>query len=354
MSPSKTLFLRVSKTLLRLSGARLIYFHSMQSLLQEISRLYGLELSFVEKANKGILTENYILADEVTKYFLKKYSFDNEARVQEVHSAKKWFSDNGVPVILPIKNSADTYFFFENAYYALFPFVLGYHIEQLEHTEVSVRSLGRNLGLLHVAGSKSKLPIVSHFKPWNKEASLKVINSCIEKLQEIDSPNSLDFAVLEESFAKKKLVEENILLFEDFNFKSDHLIHGDFLDHNVFFNEAGEVTHIFDFEKTEYAPCVYELIRCMMYSFLSKEITHRELGLAKAYLSAYSEIYPMSSLEIKNGIDFYYIKMIHTMWLVSEAYIQGNKKVVPFLADGIRRFEYLTYHRDDLKKFLTE
>ncbi len=71
-------------------------------LLQKIKRIYGFTISASEKVTKGYLSENFILYEGTLRFFLKKYRFSDPQRVREVHSAKHYFAEGGIPVILPV------------------------------------------------------------------------------------------------------------------------------------------------------------------------------------------------------------------------------------------------------------
>lgn len=122
----------------------------MENLISKINHLYGLQLHSSEKVTKGFLSENHILLSDNNKYFLKKYRFDRQERIEEIHSAKKYFADGGIPVILPITNTeGNTFFLFENGYFALFPFVSGIQLERGTLTDTAIISLGKMLGKIH-------------------------------------------------------------------------------------------------------------------------------------------------------------------------------------------------------------
>jgi hypothetical protein len=98
----------------------------MEGLIKEINRRYCLKAHFINKVDKGFLTENHILFDSTNKYFLKRYRFDKKEKIEEIHNAKKYFAQGGIPVILPIiHKEGNTFLFFDGAYFALFPFVDG-------------------------------------------------------------------------------------------------------------------------------------------------------------------------------------------------------------------------------------
>ena len=125
----------------------------MKLLLAKIFDNYGLDLNLRELVAKGFLSENYILSNGEKRYFLKKYRFDSAERVREVHLAKKYFVDGGIPVISPISDKeGNTFFLFESRYFSLFPFISDRQLERGSLAETAIISLGQMLGRIHVFG----------------------------------------------------------------------------------------------------------------------------------------------------------------------------------------------------------
>ncbi len=327
----------------------------MEEILRKINELYQLDVSSSEKVEKGFLSDNYFLSNSKTKFFLKKYRFDNGNRIIEVHSSKKYFADGGIPVILPISQiDGSTLFEHEGSYYALFPFVKGRHIDRGNLTETSIASLGKMLGKIHHLGKESKLVIDDRFKIENREKVFKKIEDILEKISEVSSPDDFDKVALENVKMKRGLLLKNSITFEELGLHSDHLIHGDYLDHNVFFDEQDKVQWVFDFEKTNYSPRTYEFFRSMVYGLLCAEVTETDLKNARKYLDAYSSIYPISNDEVKRGLQLYFLKTIHGFWVESEHYLKGNTRVDHFLFDDHKRIKYLSDNLDELISALTK
>ncbi|MCX6716328.1 MAG: phosphotransferase [Candidatus Taylorbacteria bacterium] len=315
----------------------------MKDILEKINNLYGINVSSYEKVKGGFLSENYFLFAGANRFFLKKYRFDNQNRIAEVHASKKYFADGGIPVILPIPLlNRETFFEYDSAYYALFPFAEGKHMEKGELTEKAIISLGQTLGRIHILGKESKLAVEDYFKIEKDENVFKKIDDILIKISEVRNPSDFDKVALQSVKMKKELLLKNKMTFESLDLKCDHLIHGDYLDHNVFFDEGDNVKWVFDFEKTNYSPRTYELFRSMIYIFLSGDITKVALDNAKKYLDAYSSVYPISKDEIKRGFELYYIKTIHGFWVESEHYLKGNTRVDHFLFENYKRIKYLS------------
>lgn len=325
----------------------------MEKLISEISRLYGLQLHSSEKIDKGFLTENHILWDDHNKYFLKRYRFNRQDRIEEIHFVKKYFADGGIPVILPIINiQRSTYFIFENSFFALFPFISDTQLEKRSLTDIAVISLGEMLGKIHLLGKTSKILVKEKFEPWNREKALNKIEKIFFELNMITNRSEFDKLALDSITMKKKLIEANQIIYHDLALSSDHLIHGDYLDHNVFFGKDDKVSYVFDFEKANYSPRMYELFRSLAYIFLSDEVGEKELMQSKLYLDSYLSIYPTSKDELQRGLKLFYLKSIHGTWVEGEHYLNKNDRADELLRNDFHRVNYLSRNIEKLRMTL--
>ncbi len=323
----------------------------MEKLFGYIYELYGIKLSFLERVQKGYLSENHVLSDGDIKYFLKKYRFNNEEKILEIHSVKKYFSDGGIPVILPLSTKEGrTFFSFGGEFYAIFPFISGMQTEGKNLADSGIISLAEMLGKMHLWGKNSKLSLKSVFKPWNKEKTLKEISLIEAEIQKISQPSDFDVEALKGIQEKKNFILENSLVCENFNLPSDHLIHGDYLEHNVFFDKNNRASHIFDFEKAEYSPRTQELLRSMMFIFFNSGINEKDFKNARLYIDSYSDIYPLSRDELARGLKMFYTKSFHRVWVESEHYLKNNKRVDLFLKMDNDRIGYLSKNYEEFEK----
>lgn len=345
--------------------AKKVIYHNLAFLLDEIGQnpfdglldyikeAYNLGLHYSEKVNKGSLSENHILENEDGKYFLKQYRFDNAEKIEEIHAVKKYFASGGIPVILPFRiKDGKTFFSFGNKYYALFPFVSDIQLERGTLHQTAIISLGEMLGKIHLLGKDARLLVKDKFNPWSKEktlAKIDQINFEISKKTELDDFDKLALKSIDK---KRKLVEQSSISYEDLNLPSDHLIHGDFLDHNVFFGLDGKVSYVFDFEKTSYAPRAWEIFRSMMYSFLSDDTSENSIQRAKLYIDSYRKVYSVSNDELSRGLKLYYLKSIHGVWSESEHYLNNNNRADKFLETDFRRLQYLSENLHDFENKL--
>lgn len=317
----------------------------MDQLLKSITDAYGPALSFKQKVDKGFLSDNYVLVDSDGKqYFLKKYRFVNRDKIAEIHEVKKFFAAGGIPVILPINNvSGGSFVESGGCFYALFPFVVGRHLESVQLTDVTVISLAQTLAKMHLLGRNANVAVNNFFEGWSKDGSLLKVTQILSKLSEIKDKSDFDIRMEKHLLLKKSFIENNHKSYESFGFHNDHLLHGDYSVSNVFFDESGQVFFVFDFEMTVCAPRFYELFRAMMISvFGDGEINTKSLFLAKLFLASYLSIYPMSHEELERGLRAYCIRTFYSMWIEGEHYLKGNNRVDDLFRPNEIRTQYFS------------
>lgn len=322
-----------------------------------LHNLYSIDAILFEPVTKGMLSTNFIVHTDNKKYFLKCYRFNSESKIKEIHSIKQFFNKGGISVIMPIPtNTGKTYFDLESKFYTLFPFIAGHNYEHYGNTlpnEQTIVSLGKMCAKIHLCGRKSTLSVSKQFKAWDTNVSLENIRKILEIIAEIKDKNELDKKAQEGLLLKKKLLEQNTITFDSLGFKNDHLIHGDYLDHNVFFNDNDEVIAVFDFEKADKSPREYELFRSMILTFIYGIDSEHELRNSKVYLDAYRSIYPLSEDQIKRGFELLYQKQIHGTWVETEHYLNNNFRVDIFFDVEFGRLKYLAQNKEVIIKTIT-
>lgn len=305
-----------------------------------------------EKIEKGYLTNNHVLETESGKYFLKEYhSQETVERMREIHRAKNYFSRGGIPIILPLESRArETFIEHGGRYYALFPFIDGRAIDEEDLTPTSIESLGEVCASIHLLGKKKEAPRVKkEFKPWDWEAFFQKAEQILEVLSTKTTKDSMDILVEEMVRQKISLAERFRREYGEFGFKNDHLIHGDFHDANVFFEEDDRVKYVFDLEKAEMAPRIYEVIRSLDLICLGGKSSEKNLENGRQYLLSYHKKYPLGEKEFQNGTVAYFLGRVYSLWAEEEYCLKGNLRVIPLLPRGKERLQFWVDHLDEIK-----
>lgn len=320
--------------------------------LADISKFHALTLTLVEEVAGGFRSKNYILTDGNKKYFLKKHRNGDEAQVQSVCLAEQFFAEGGVPVILPIRTKqGEAFFEHDSELYSLYPFVNGRHIERGKLTKPAAISLGAALATLHQRGKNSSLPAAEQFHAWDTDEFLADVAAIEAAIQKNQAQSDFDAMALKSIRLKRRVVLEENLQYDALGLHEDHLIHGDYFCDNVFFGDNDTVSHVFDFERVQYAPPLYELFRSMFVTFLSIP-SQENVSLAKDYVAAYLAAYPFPKTVIKNSLAAAYQKQMQSLWIEGGHYLDGSTRADSLLPSQYACNHYYAAHRTNIEAYL--
>lgn len=310
------------------------------------------EILSIEQVKEGYLGNNHILKTSTKKYFLKQYMETyTEEEIKDVHSVIKFFSGNNIPVVSPIPDiRGQTYFIFSSKIYSLFPFINAVLKDRKDINENSAKSLARVLAQIHLL-SRNGSPIqIKRKQEWiDTRKFLNTYSEIIKIIKAKRSLNNFDKLSLRVLKLRRSIVEKNIQKIKDLKFTADHLLHGDFHEKNVFFNENGEVKYIFDWEKTTVGSRLHELIRSMDYIFMNGEYSEQNIKRAKFYIQTYNNFYPFHTEDFLNAIQYYYLKKAHSLWIERTHYIEKSNRVDVFLE---KELGCLNYFPNNYKDFV--
>ena len=324
------------------------------SLITKINSLYGLSVSLenLQIVDGGFLSTNFILASNDKKYFLKKYRINKPEKIKETHSIKKYFEENGIPVILPlINNEGQTFFEDDGSIYALFPFINGIHFEREVLQTEAISSLAEMLGKIHLVGRDYTGQVETAFKLRTPDNFIVEVQKYLDIIHSKQEKDSFDVLAEKTLLLRLKLLKKLDYSLESLNFACDHLVHGDYHDKNVFFNSEGGVIYVFDFEKSGKAPRVSEIYRSLDFICLNGSFEEINLSRAHRYLESYSSTYPIEIEELYRGLKLYYIKLVVSLWVEKSHYAENNSRMDVFL-DG--QYKTLQYFSENLETFFKE
>lgn len=207
-------------------------------MLSFITARYGLAPNpQVTPVQAGYLSENCKLTTATGSYFLKQYRFTSYERVAAAHAAKHFFHAAGIPVILPLAtHDGETICTSEGRYYSLFPWVAGRQLRRGNLSTTAVRSAATMLARLHRAGYAVHLPHVRvNFKPPNVAAFQSSARQILAQINAQPVLSEFDLLAQQTLQLKLALAATTPIDFNALALTSDHLLHGDYHDSNLFF-----------------------------------------------------------------------------------------------------------------------
>jgi len=296
----------------------------------------------------GYLSRNWLLATADQRYFLKRYRFTDRARVVAAHATLFHFHRAALPVIMPLATADGQYICSDgDHFYTLFPFIAGRQLQRGALSPRAVQSMGTLLARLHRAGQHALLPQVRQLMLKDNRATFTPAATALLDLiaaQPIQTP--FDRLAQETVQRQLVLVAQTPMPFDALTLQSDHLIHSDYHDGNLFFNDQEEVTHLFDWERSEVAPRELELVRALLFTCFSNPhnfrgtFTPQTFALAATFLTSYHTAYPLDPQRFVDALHARYWSSLCSLWVVNEHYRHQNNRVDLFLEANLAEINY--------------
>lgn len=240
-----------------------------------------------------------------------------------------------------VSEEQTTIFAYSERFYALFPFVDGKTVERSERSAKAHAATGSMLARIHLAGREDHADIdVPEQKAWNREVFFKEAAVIEEKISTLTTLSEYDQLALRSLELKQGLARVNPIEPEMLGIQNDHLLHGDYHESNIFYNEHDEVNHVFDLENACLGPRAFEVARSIDFMCFAPEYKEEGFEIAQHFLRAYDAIYPLPKEELVQGIMKYYLTRAHSLWHVTEHYLLQNFRVDVFFKDETQMLEY--------------
>lgn len=297
----------------------------------------------VQQVSGGVRSRNYAVETESGAYFLKQYRNRVSTAVLEIARSQAYFATHGLPVILPIPDRVGRpAFWFDGCWNYLFPFVEGKSPSASTLDDATIGSLARTLARLHGAGAAYGVRPFQTLRLWDPDMFALERVEIEDALSHKRGRTSLDEAILDLLRLKTGLVAGNALHPRDVTLPFNTLLHGDFIYQNVFVDAAGEVTHIYDFEKTSLGPRLYELARSLVVTCFDDGWDERQFAHARRFLATYREALPLTREEFAQALTVYRTHLSHMTWIEASYVLHGSDRYKQIIPSHARRIKELS------------
>lgn len=282
---------------------------------------------------EGVLNCNYILETDKGKYFVKSVRQKAKEKIPTIHAIEAWMKENGIPAVAMLDNPGGAFSIeMDDCMYTLYPFVESDNKEN--YSDADYFTIGSTLAAIHKVGqrvppvSPRKMPIPEKEKHVSRLTDYK--KTILNKEQD-----NVDEMFLEYIDLKLRTLSE----IQAPSIESDTVTHGDYHPGNLLFS-GKEIVGICDWEKVEYAPRSYELIRSLLYSCLDvSPKSSLPIKTIQAFLKGYLSSYPMDVSEIKKALELRFYRMVLSVWLEDMYYKQGTDRANHFVKSEMRNIK---------------
>lgn len=282
-----------------------------------LKQLFGFKnvLAF-DFVHGGYMSQNFRVETDRGSFFLKQYRNRINTIIHEIKEAEVFFASQGIPVIAPLNDRYGREAFWFNGYwFSLFPFIHGKSPMATTMNETVIENLAKMLAKMHIKGKDfPELPFQVLRLGTPRKFRLEQVE-LLQILRKRKQKSPLEERMSQLLQQKAAYIRAVNIRPKDIPLSYDHLLHGDYQYYNVFTNDAGEITHIYDLERACMGPAEYEVVRSMVLNCFDDGWAPRNFALARTYLEMYRTWHPLSFEGFKHGMQLYAYNILHMTWI---------------------------------------
>ncbi|MEO8540420.1 MAG: phosphotransferase [bacterium] len=285
-----------------------------------------------EPVLSGTLNWNFKVGTDGGPFFVRRHRDDLEtARIQGEHALVAWAEARGVPAPLPEETpEGQTIIKMGTGRWSMYPWIDGELSVRGALTAQQVRTLGALHGFTQATLAKHPESAGQPLQMrWDKAQSVELLKRIATVAAESGADSELQVAVTNQL---KRLEAMEVLPPEAFATLPVQLIHGDFHDHQVLWQEDS-IAALVDWEIWHADPRVWEVVRSLAFSQL--------LGgpLMEEYLLGYRDHVQLTEDECRLGLRMWWQSRVVGVWAWAAYFLQGNTRVARFFPEMIAESE---------------
>jgi Ser/Thr protein kinase RdoA (MazF antagonist) len=280
----------------------------------------------------GTLNGNYRVPSANGPVFARCYRFELDREwIEHEHAVTHWVAEHGGPAIAPLSTpDGQTVIVTDGRLWALFPWVDGRQHVRGELTSGETEAIGEAHGHIqrlladHPESEGASLKLLSDRVAWNTEASLESLAEVVERATASDASSDLLGAL---TFQQRLLESEPSREFAEFDWLPCQMLHGDFHDQQILLGADETVAGVVDWEMTQPAARVWELVRSLHFSKVL------ETELLEHYLGGYRKHMTLTKDECRAAIEFWWQNRLHGTWAYRAYFLEGSDLVTDFFPE---------------------
>jgi len=291
----------------------------------------------------SVLNDNYRVDTGAGPRFVRLHKQTREReRIELEHRVIAFAGERGIPVNPPIADaSGRTVHSSGGALVAVFPWQEHRTLRRGAIDAGGAARLGDVHGRIHAALADFEDPALPGGKTgsrWDTEAAGLALTRIDDLIRYYPAPGEERLRIQAEVRFQLAILESGEARPDtDFAWLPTQPVHGDFHERNVLLAPGTDtVLAVVDWEIASRMPPVYELMRAIDFMGLLEE------PLLDGYLSAYAAHGTVSAAEVEEGVEMWWQGCLHSTWVYTTLFIQGDDRVTGFLEETGARVRRLS------------
>lgn len=320
--------------------------------LGKVRELYKANNILIVRNLGGFSSDNIQVNMDGKSYVLKAYHNKKPQEVDRIEKLTQFLAENKFPVFNPVLTcEGKTHFVFEDKVLSLFPMIEGVVLHepslnpeilaQIAHLFASFHRLdGSSLSL----NSSLMIPI-----------SRKKIKADALKALSLITSTSLGHGTdkLAKDLIDCKMSTLDMMTGSDL-FKPladhQHLVHGDFHNQNILFDDKFNIVRLLDFEHVHYGHRIEDVMHFILLACCASGFNETNLTKARSFLCSYQTNFPLRQDEISLGLRYAIFKECSSFFLETNLYQGGDPFLIKLLKRDLKKIEYFNEHFESFLK----
>ena len=278
----------------------------------------------------GTINQTWIVTADQGRFAVRLSRHQDPSKLQRECDLIAFAASRGVPAVQPLESRTGGLFVEANGLWMLSPFAPGIQSDRSEMTLEQDRGMGRCLAGLLDALKNCPLDLGRRRRlKLDVEGTFAKMDRYEKLIQGYTHPSEQEGYALERLAGRRKWIEDHANeTLDGLKRLPEQVIHGDYQENNVFFDDAGDVVALIDWENASIAQREWEILRTL--NFVMFFEVERGLTFIKGYMEA-AEL----DVEALDGAAWAYgVERTHQLYLFEDIYDRGDERARRFLRPG--------------------
>lgn len=285
----------------------------------------------VERATSGSMNETFLITTAQRQVVLRRHRRPHREQVEFEHRVIAHARGNGIPAPAAIPTpQGEVIIDHEVTFYSLFTFARGRQIARSQLTAPHARSMGRMLARLDLA--LADFPVAAPIADERASDPAPVLATIDNLLSSIEQrPNRTEQDQWAADHLRSKatwLQKATPPVWQQPPVGDLQLIHGDYQESNLFFDDSGSVVDVIDWDKAGVGWPAAEIVRTFDHAFQ----LHPELCVA--LIDGYRSLHRLSLDDLDRAAANWNFSRVHDHWVFEGIYLRQDDRLRRFLEQG--------------------
>jgi len=310
-----------------------------------IAKNYGLKSLKILKSAGGISGENYFaIANDKEEVVIKYYRHTDIRKIKKIENTLGIMKAVSIPVPKLITNlEGNQHTYLDNSYLSIYSKIEGKIIHGTEFNDISLSNTASYLSKIHSAPFSSDLELLTTSKTIRPFSTVEynakqLLDSPKIKIKDQKIKSTIKNLIEIKLQILNKFVNQNL---EKNLLPCNWLIHGDFHNQNLLFDEENNLKGILDFENAHLGHPTEDIMHFISLACCNTGYQGKNLEKASFFLQQYLSNKQISVQELELGWYMYLYHISSSFFLEEQLLSSVSDDLAPFIERDIKNLGHL-------------